>query len=142
VKTILAELNETITARGSIVVAPDGMVIASQVREGVDLDRLSAMGAAILTGIGRSLREAGLAAFTHVEIAAEQGKVILVEAGPTYLLVLLGARLEIGPGSIEIRSAAQRKSSARSSTTARGCRARRRTWRSCTRRPRPTRAET
>jgi predicted regulator of Ras-like GTPase activity (Roadblock/LC7/MglB family) len=108
VKAILTELNETISARGSIVVAPDGMVIASALREGVDLDRLSAMGAAILTGIGRSLRDANLAAMSHVEIAAEQGKVILVEAGPTYLLVLLGARLEIGPGSIEIRSAAQR----------------------------------
>jgi predicted regulator of Ras-like GTPase activity (Roadblock/LC7/MglB family) len=109
VKEILAELNETLTARGSIVVAPDGMVIASVVREGVDLDRLSAMGAAILTGVGHSLRSAQWSAFTHVEIATEQGKVILVEAGPTtYLLVLLGARLEVGPGSIEIRSAAHR----------------------------------
>ena len=38
---------------------------------------------------------------------AEQGKVILVAAGPAYLLVLLGARIEIGPGSMEIRSAAR-----------------------------------
>ena len=107
-KQILVELNETISARASVVVAPDGLVIASAAREGVDLDRLSSMGASILTGVGRCLREANLSAMSHVEIAAEQGKVILVEAGPTYLLVLLGARLEIGPGSIEIRSAAHR----------------------------------
>jgi predicted regulator of Ras-like GTPase activity (Roadblock/LC7/MglB family) len=108
VKNILAELNDLIAARGSIVVAPDGMLIASNVREGVDLDRLAAMGAAILTGVGKSLRDAELSAIGHVEIAADQGKVILVEAGKTYLLVLLGARLEIGPGSLEIRSAAHR----------------------------------
>jgi predicted regulator of Ras-like GTPase activity (Roadblock/LC7/MglB family) len=107
-KDLLRQLNETISARGSVVVAPDGMLVASDVREGVDLDRLAALGAAILKGIGESLKAAGLMAFSQVEVAAEQGKVILVEAGPTYLLVLLGARLEIGPGSIEIRSAAQR----------------------------------
>ncbi len=107
-KKILAELNDLIAARGSIVMAPDGMLVASNVREGVDQDRLAAMGATILTGVGRSLRAGELSAIGHVEIAAEQGKVILVEAGKTYLLVLLGARLEIGPGSLEIRSAAHR----------------------------------
>jgi predicted regulator of Ras-like GTPase activity (Roadblock/LC7/MglB family) len=108
VKAILIELTDRIAARGAIVVAPDGMVIESAAREGVDHDRLSALGAAILTGIQRSMTEAGLQGFTQAEIAAEQGKVILVEAGPVFLLVLLGARLEIGPGSIEIRSAANR----------------------------------
>lgn len=105
-KAILAQLNEKITARGSMVIAPDGLLIASDIREGVDLDRLAALGAAIVTEVGRSLENAGLSVFNQLEIAAEQGKVILVQAGPTYLLVLLGARLEIGPGSIEIRSAA------------------------------------
>jgi len=107
-KTILAELNETISARGSIVVMKDGMLVASDVREGVDADRLAALGAAIVTEVGLTLGTAEDQPFSQIEIAAEQGKVILVEAGPTYLLVLLGARLEIGPGSIEIRSAAIR----------------------------------
>ena len=107
-KAILAELNETISARGSIVVMRDGMLVASDVREGVDVDRLAALGAAIVTEVGLTLGVTEEESFTQIEIAAEQGKVILVEAGPTYLLVLLGARLEIGPGSIEIRSAANR----------------------------------
>ena len=107
-KAILAELNDTISARGSIVVMKDGMLVASDVREGVDVDRLAALGAAIVTEVGLTMAAADGKAFTQIEIAAEQGKVILVEAGPTYLLVLLGARLEIGPGSIEIRSAANR----------------------------------
>ena len=107
-KAILAELNDTISARGSIVVMKDGMLVASDVREGVDVDRLAALGAAIVTEVGLTMAADDGKAFTQIEIAAEQGKVILVEAGPTYLLVLLGARLEIGPGSIEIRSAANR----------------------------------
>lgn len=107
-KTILAELNETISGRGSIILSKDGLLIASDVQSGVDVERLSALGAAIVTEIGQSIQDAGLDAFSQVEVAAEQGKMILVEAGPTYLLVLLGARLEIGPGSIEIRSAAHR----------------------------------
>ena len=107
-KAMLLELIDTIAARGALVVAPDGMLIASEVREGVDLDRLAALGASILTGIGAKLTAAGLPGFTHIEVAAEEGKVILLEAGPIYLLVLLGARLELGPGSLEIRSAAHR----------------------------------
>ncbi len=107
-KVILRELSETIACVGALIVAPDGMLIASDVREGIDLDRLSALGAAILTEVGRSLGDAGLEGFSQIEIATEQGKLVLVEAGPTYLLVLLGARLEIGPGSIEIQSAAHR----------------------------------
>jgi predicted regulator of Ras-like GTPase activity (Roadblock/LC7/MglB family) len=108
VKEILRELNETLAARGSIVVAPDGVLVASDVDEAADLERLAAMGAALLTGVGRALTASGMDALAQVEIAAERGKVILVEAGPTYLMVLLGARLEIGPASLEIRSAAQR----------------------------------
>ena len=107
-REILQTLNEMISARGSIVLAPDGMRVISEVREGVDEDRLSALGAAVVIEIGDTLKEAGYERFTQIEIATAEGKVILVEAGPTNLLVLLGARLEIGPGSIEIRSAAQR----------------------------------
>lgn len=107
-KDVLSELNETICARGALVMALDGMLIASDVRAGVDPERLAALGAAMVTQIGDALRRSGMSGFTHVEIAAEHGKLILAEAGPTFLLVLVDARLEIGPGSIEIRSAAQR----------------------------------
>ncbi len=107
-KSILQELNGAISARGSLVVAKDGMLVASDVREGVDVERLAALGAALVTDVGTSLVDAGLVGFTHVEVAAEHGKVVLAEAGPMYLLVLVGARLEIGPGSIEIQSAAQK----------------------------------
>jgi predicted regulator of Ras-like GTPase activity (Roadblock/LC7/MglB family) len=107
-KAILTDLIETIAARGAMVVAPDGFLVASDVREGVDADRLGALGATIVTQVSRSLAEGGLEPFTQVEVAAENGKVIVVKAGPTWLLVLLGARLEVGPGSIEIKSAAQR----------------------------------
>ena len=107
-KAILRELNETISARGSLVVARDGMLIASDVRDNTDIDRLAALGASIVTNVGASLANSGWSGFKNVEIAAENGKVILSEAGQTYLLVLVGARLEVGVGSIEIQSAANR----------------------------------
>ncbi len=107
-KDILHQLNETISARGSLVVARDGMLVAADVMDGVDVERLSALGAALVTEVGASLKSAGLTEFSHVEVAAEHGKILLAEAGPTYLMVLVGARLEIGPGSIEIQSAANR----------------------------------
>jgi predicted regulator of Ras-like GTPase activity (Roadblock/LC7/MglB family) len=111
-KAILQQLNQTISARGSLVVAKDGVLVAAEVRDGIDVDRLSALGAAIVTEVGASLRASGLDDFAHVEVAAEHGKVVLADAGPVYLMVLVGARLEIGPGSIEIQSAAKKLRSA------------------------------
>jgi predicted regulator of Ras-like GTPase activity (Roadblock/LC7/MglB family) len=107
VKAILKDLNETLAARGSLVVSKDGLLVTAQVARGVQVDRLAAMGAAILSDVRKSLAAAGMAEFTQCEVAAEQGKVILVAAGPVYLLVLTGPNLEIGPGSVEIRSAAR-----------------------------------
>ena len=43
---------------------------------------------------------------------------ILVAAGPTYLLVLTGPRIEIGAGSMEIKSAARQVAKAAEFATA------------------------
>jgi predicted regulator of Ras-like GTPase activity (Roadblock/LC7/MglB family) len=107
VKRIVTDLVETLSARGAMVFSRDGLPIVSVVGKDAQVDRLAAMGAAILSDVKRSLDEAGMADFTQCEVAAEQGKVILVAAGPVYLLVLTGPRIEIGPGSVEIRSAAR-----------------------------------
>ena len=107
-RDILNRLNDEIRARASLVIARDGMLIATACNEGIDGDRLAALGAAVVTDLVEALAQEGFDEFTQIEVAAERGKVILVEAGPTYLLVLVGARLEVGPGSIEIRAAAQR----------------------------------
>ena len=47
-----------------------------------------------------------MAEFTPGAGAAAQGKVVLMVAGPAYLLVLTGPRIEMGPAIVEIRSAA------------------------------------
>lgn len=117
-KDILASLNETLGCRGSLVVSDDGLLIAAEVAEGVPLDRFAAMGAAILSDVRKSLAAAGMSDFTQCEVAAERGKVILVAAGPVYLLVLTGPHLEIGPGSVEIRSAARQVAKAADLTAA------------------------
>ena len=106
-KSILVELAAVLGARGAMVVSRDGLPVCSVVGPDAQVDRLAARGAAILSDVRRSLVAAGMAEFTQCEVAAEQGKVILVAAGPVYLLVLVGPRIEIGPGSVEIRSAAR-----------------------------------
>jgi predicted regulator of Ras-like GTPase activity (Roadblock/LC7/MglB family) len=118
VKPILSDLNETLGAKGSLVVSRDGLLVAAEVRPEVHVDRLAAMGAAILADVRKNLASEGASEFAHCEVAAEQGKVVLVAAGPVYLLVLVGARIEIGPGSVEIRSAARHIAKAAQLTTA------------------------
>jgi predicted regulator of Ras-like GTPase activity (Roadblock/LC7/MglB family) len=105
---IVTDLIETLNARAALIVAKDGMVVACEAREGVRSERLAALGTAVITELTQALAREGMDGFTKIELAAERGKLVVVEAGPTYILVLVGARLEIGPDSIEIRSAAQR----------------------------------
>ena len=106
-RSILSELTSVLVARGAMVVSRDGLPVCSVVAPDTQVDRLAAMGASILSDVKRSLDAAGMGDFTQCEVAAEQGKVILVAAGPVYLLVVTGPRIEIGPGSVEIRSAAR-----------------------------------
>jgi uncharacterized protein len=106
-KAILKSLNETLNARGSLIVSKDGLLIAAEVGPDAQVDRLAAMGAAILSDVRKSLADAGMSEFTQCEVAAEQGKVVLMAAGPAYLLVLTGPRIEMGPAIVEIRSAAR-----------------------------------
>jgi predicted regulator of Ras-like GTPase activity (Roadblock/LC7/MglB family) len=107
VKPILVALNETLGARGSMVISNDGLPVCAAVGADAPVDRLAAMGAAILSDVRKSLAAAGMESFTQCEVAAEMGKVILVAAGPTFLLVLTGPRIEIGLGSVEILSTAR-----------------------------------
>lgn len=106
-KDIVTGLVETLGARGAMVVSSDGLPVLSVVGKDAQVDRLAAMGAAILSDVRKSLDAAGMADFSQCEVAAEQGKVILVAAGPLYLLVLTGPRMELGAGSVEIKSAAR-----------------------------------
>lgn len=105
---IVTDLVETLNARAVLLVAKDGMIVACEVREGLDPHRVGALCAALVAEVTTALAGQGLEGFRQLEVAAERGKLIVVEAASTWLIVLVGARLEIGPESIELRSAAQR----------------------------------
>lgn len=107
-REIVIDLVDTLNARAALIVAKDGMVVACEAREGLNSERLAALSAAVITELTQALAREGMDGFTKIELAAERGKLIVVEAGPTYILVLVGARMEIGPDSIEILSAAHR----------------------------------
>ena len=105
---ILRDLVQTLSARAALTVAKDGMLVACHAAEGLDPERLGALGTGILRELTSALAAEGWDHCRQIEVAADRGRLVVVDAGPMYLLVLVGARLEIGADSIDIQRAAQR----------------------------------
>lgn len=107
-RRILKSLNEVVGVRGSIVVSHDGMVIASSLGKHLDEDRVAAMASSVVHGAHQALRRQGLPAFSRLTLATSQGKLVFTDTGVTYLVVLMDAKIDLGPAGLEIQSAARK----------------------------------
>ena len=56
----------------------------------------------------RALQPHGLQGFNRLTLVASHGKLVLADAGPAYLVVVMDRNVDVGPVQIEIESAAMR----------------------------------
>jgi len=108
VRKILKALNEVVGIRGSIVVSHDGMVVASSLGKHLDEDRVAAMASSVVHGTHVSLKRQGLPAFKRLTLATSQGKMVFTDTGVTYLVAVMDAKIDLGPASLEVESAARK----------------------------------
>jgi predicted regulator of Ras-like GTPase activity (Roadblock/LC7/MglB family) len=90
IRAVLHRLAETASVHGALLVAPDGLVIASALREVVAVEALSALAATL----GRELElRAGLpgpGAFGIAQFASESGALLLGSTAIGFVVVLAG----------------------------------------------------
>lgn len=93
--------------QASAVVSTDGLVVASDLPNGVEDDRVSAMSAAMLSLGDRIAAELGRGLLDQVYIHGKEGYVVLMSAGEDAVLTVL-ARKEAKLGLIlyDVRKAA------------------------------------
>jgi predicted regulator of Ras-like GTPase activity (Roadblock/LC7/MglB family) len=108
VRNILKRLNDVPGVKGSLVVTKDGMVIASHVTRNLDEELVAAMAAGVILSTRRALEKYGQRHFVRFTLVASHGKLILTDAGPAFLVVVMDRNVELGPVEIEIESAAMR----------------------------------
>lgn len=103
---VLDELNTRPGIRGSLVATPDGMVVASRLQGTFDPETAAALTSALLAGaqaIGRHCAGQGIQRFALV---STRGKVIMVDLGNAYLVVVTDRHIDLQGGLIEIESSA------------------------------------
>ncbi len=104
-KRILSDLNEATGARGSLVLTPDGIPVASVFEVAVDDDLVSALIDSLLRGASRALHGVGFAAFSTAVLSADYGRIVFVSLAKAHLVVVLDPGTPIDPVLFSIRSA-------------------------------------
>jgi len=107
-KKILAELNQEVGVRGSMVVTPDGIVVASDLGVGLQEDLVAAIASSAIQSIKRALADLGHEGLQQMIINSAHGKLVFVDIGVGYLVVVLDKRLNMDLTQIAISGAAYR----------------------------------
>ena len=113
-KSILENLNRSVGVIGSAVVTPDGMLVASAIADaserlggGHDQDALAAIASSLVLSAGRSLKRLG-AEMSVMTVDGSRGKIVLVNADSTFLLVITDSGISLDATMIDIRVAVER----------------------------------
>ncbi len=101
----LKELNQAVGVKGSMLVADDGMVILSALGTDLEEEVVGAMGTAIVRSTGKALAAMGSAGFSRFVLAAEYGKIVIMDTGGTFLLVVTDKEINLDITMLEIASA-------------------------------------
>jgi len=90
INSILGELNGSSTdIEASGVVSTDGLMIASQLSDGIDEDRVGAMSAAMLSLGDRTAQELGRGKLEQVLIKGDNGYILMTYAGSDAVVTVL-----------------------------------------------------
>lgn len=92
----------------SALISVDGLMIASEMPQGMDEDRVGAMSAALLALGERSARELARGALERVLVQGQAGYVIMTSAGEEAVLTVLArSNARLGLVFLDIKRAAQ-----------------------------------
>lgn len=105
-RTILEELNEEVGIKGSMVITPDGFMVASALGDELEEELVAAIISSILVAVRRALE--GLQApsgLSSCVLQAAKGKIMFYDVGQTFLVVVSDMSLRDESSIIAIRSA-------------------------------------
>ncbi len=91
-RSMLADLNaSSADIQASAVISADGLMMASLLPQGLDEDRVGAIGAALLSLGSRVARDLDRGTPEQVLVKGEDGYVLMVQAGPDAVLAVLAS---------------------------------------------------
>ena len=88
IQETLTELQQTIASKGSLFMLHDGTVVAHALDESLDPDTVSGLTSFLTSTLNRGLSEGGMGGFSTFNIYSTHGKVLVVDLGEAYLVIL------------------------------------------------------
>ena len=102
---ILDRLNRIAGVKGSMVVARDGIVVASDFADEINEDAVAAVSSSVLSSLDGALKRMEMGAFKRFVITGSDAKIVLMRGRNTLVLVLLKKDINMGLIGVEIREA-------------------------------------
>ena len=107
-KDILTQLNRSVGINGSAVITRDGIPVTSMMPNGANADKMAAIGSSLILTVVKSLEALPEQEVQSLWIEASRGRILLVNAGPVFLLVVTDPKINLDTTMLDIKSAANR----------------------------------
>lgn len=102
------DLNKEIGVKGSMVLTRDGVVVASEIMPPLNGDQVAAIASSTIQRVNVSLRDIGARDFSRFLFNSTYGKMIFMETGDAYLVVVLDKHINIDFTMLSVASAARK----------------------------------
>ena len=107
-KDVLVSLNKEVGVKGSLILTKDGVIVASEIPAPLNGELVAAIASNAIQRIITSLRGLGAASFARYLFNASYGKMIFIETGDAYLVVVLDKHINIDFTMLAVASAARK----------------------------------
>jgi len=101
----LRNLNQVVGINGSMLVTKDGMVVASELGEGLEEESVAALATSVIRTTTRALKKIEEEGFSLFILTASFGRLVLVDAEIAYLVVVTERTINIDATILEMQSA-------------------------------------
>ncbi len=107
-KEVLEQLNTEVGVKGSILLTLDGLVMAAEISGTLDHDTVAANASSTLMAIRKALQAVGIDGFHRFICNSRFGKMVFVETGGMFLVVVLDKSINLDYTMMSVSSAAHR----------------------------------
>ena len=107
-RDVLKELNTTPGVKGSLVVTPDGIVVASELSTELDEDTTAALAGNVVTQTLRLLQTRRYEDLDRMILTASRGKIVIENLVNCYLVAVTNQFINLDVTLLEISSAAKK----------------------------------
>ena len=107
-KDVLLSLNKEVGVKGSMIVPRDGVVVASEILPPLNSEQVAAIASNSIQRVNSALRGLGANNFSRYLFNSSYGKMIFMETGDAYLVVVLDKHINIDFTMLAVASASRK----------------------------------